>query len=123
MGSAAGFTLVETLVALALVSIALFMGLALAWQQPRIHARLAAQQEALRLLEATLEGLRAGAVPLHSGALPPPWIPSGISDLLLRLEVEAVEPAGLYRVEAVAYYRVAGGTEQSRVETLVWRRP
>lgn len=65
----AGFTLLEAVVALGILSLALMLGLAVLAQQPRIHRHAQAHREAHQALSATLEGLRAGTVPAVSGTV------------------------------------------------------
>lgn len=115
-----GFTLVETLVALALLTLALLLGLGLVLQHPRIVRRLDAQREAIHTLEATVEALRAGAIPLSSQTLPP----VGPRKLALSIHVAPEGyPSGLYRVQVRAAWQVEGQPRERAVETLVWRPP
>lgn len=106
-----GSILVESLVALVLLSVALLMGLPLLFGQPGVVRRLDAQRVELGALDSTLEALRTGALPLQSaryGAGAP-------DDPAVQVEVEPREPAGLYRVTL----RAAASGRQ--IETLVWR--
>ena len=70
--------------------------------------RLDAGDEALRAIEASLETIRAGAIPLEDGMLqpiiayPPPTV---AADLLVDLEVEPTDTPGLYEVHLEARYR------------------
>ena len=113
-----GFTLIETLVALVLLTLALLLGLGLVLQQPRIIRRLDAQREALHTLEVTLEALRAGALPLTSQELPPVG-PRGMTP---SVEVEpAGYPPGLYHVEVRVRYVVERQPRERAVESLLWR--
>jgi type II secretory pathway pseudopilin PulG len=113
-----GSILVESLVALVLLSAALLMGLPLLFGQPGVVRRLDAQRTALSALDSTLEALRAGALPLQDaryGAGTP-------DDPVVWVETEAqTQPAGLYRVTLRAIYQVREQTFERRVETLVWR--
>ena len=87
-------------------------------QHPRIVRRLDAQREAIHILEATLEALRAGAIPLASQTLPP----AGPRKMALSIEVTPEgTPPGLYRVKVRAAYQVEGRPKERSVETLVWR--
>ena len=115
-----GFTLVETLVALVLLTLALLLGLGLVLQHPRIVRRLDAQREAIHSLEATLEALRAGALPLASQTLPP--VGPRKMALSIRIEPESYPP-GLYRVQVSVSYLVEGQPRERSVETLLWRPP
>lgn len=115
-----GFTLVETLVALALLTLALLLGLGLVLQHPRIVRRLDAQREAIHSLEVTLEALRAGGLPLVSQTLPP----IGPRKLALSIQVTPEGyPPGLYRVLVRAAWQVEGQPRERAVETLLWRYP
>jgi hypothetical protein len=105
---------------------ALFMGLALVLEQPRIVRRLDRQREVLRALESTLELVRAGVVPLQSGPVEPWLLLSGVpvpTDTSVQMEVEPVAPpgpAGLYHVKVLARWVSAGTPRTREVETLVW---
>lgn len=113
-----GFTLVETLVALVLLTLTLLLGLGLVLQHPRIVRRLDAQREALHMLEGALEALRAGALPLVPQELPP----TGPHHMSISIEVEPTgSPPGLYKVDVRVGYLVDGQPRERSVETLVWR--
>jgi prepilin-type N-terminal cleavage/methylation domain-containing protein len=113
-----GFTLIETLAALFLLTLTLLLGLGLVLQHPRIVRRLDAQREALHTMEATLEALRAGALPLASQDLPP----VGRHRMALSVRIApAGDPPGLYRVEVRARYLVEGQPRERTVESLLWR--
>ena len=115
-----GFALVETLVALALLTLALLLGLGLVLQQPRIIHRLDAQREAIERLEVAIEALRAGALPPASQSLSP----VGPRRMTISIEVTPEgHPPGLYRVRASARYFIQGQSRERSVETLLWRLP
>jgi prepilin-type N-terminal cleavage/methylation domain-containing protein len=118
-GCQRGFSLLEALIALSILGIALLMGMSLLLQEPRIVRRLDAQREALRTLEATLEAVRAGAVPLVPARIgvPGPGRPGGT---MVWLEVEPAEPPGLYAVTARVRYTLQGEVRERSLETLVW---
>jgi len=120
-----GFTLVETLVALAILGIALLLVLSLVLNQPRMLKRLDAQRQAYRAIEGTLEAVRAGAIPLETtyftdfdfaaGTPAPP-------DLTLRMDVTPLAAyPGLYKVSLSAHYALAGQGFDKKVQTLVWQ--
>lgn len=115
-----GFTLVESLVALALVSVGLLLAVGIQMQQPRALERLRARQAATRALEATLEGVRAGVVPLADGAVAPALFAGSAPRLALRLEVSPTETADLWLVVCHADYVVLGATQRSSLRSLVW---
>lgn len=127
-----GFTLVEALVALAVLTVALLMGLSLVAQQPRIEQRLRAQQEALQTLEAMLEAVRSGLVGPVPGAFPA--VPGegrlgraagdgGAAEGLQAWLQVTDDPAvpGLVHVTASVRYRVQGQPRVKSVQTMVWR--
>jgi type II secretory pathway pseudopilin PulG len=116
---------VETLVALVILTVALLLGLSILTQQPKIQLKLRAHQEAHAALARVLEGLRAGTVPVASGAVSPsPVTPIAADGLVVRLTVDPdPDVPGLSRVTAVASYTVRGQLLERRVETLTWRRP
>lgn len=122
---AAGFSLIETLVALAVLAVVLLSGVGLLVHHRRALLRLAAGREATAAVGAVLEGIRAGAVPLTPGegpvSVPPPV--AGVRARGLRLWVDTRETGerGLWEVEVRASYLAAGAPEWRNVETLVWR--
>jgi prepilin-type N-terminal cleavage/methylation domain-containing protein len=119
-----GFSLLETLVALTLLSIALLLGMALLLGQPRIAARLDGQRQATRALESTLESLRAGVIPLADARLTGFLTQAGDKppdDLVVDLHVAPEGPPSLYRVSLTARYSLFGQLHRRRVETLLWQ--
>jgi prepilin-type N-terminal cleavage/methylation domain-containing protein len=115
-----GFSLVESLVALLVVSIALLMGLPLIQQQPGIVKRLDAQHVALREIESTLEAMRSGSMPLQSIHLP---ASPGQPSLWVDVQPETDAPAGLFHVTVRALWKIQGRDFEKKVETLVWSPP
>lgn len=114
------FTLVESLIALALISIGLLLAVGIQMQQPRALERLRARQEATRALEAALESVRAGAVPLADGAVPATVVGGASRALSLRLRVTPTETADLWQVDCEASYVVLGRLEHASLTSLVW---
>ena len=115
-----GFSLVESLIALLVLSVALLMGLPLIQQQPGIVKRVDAQHVALREIESTIEALRSGVMPLASVHLAPsPGQPS----LWVDVQPETGAPAGLFHVTVRALWRIQGRDFEKKVETLVWSPP
>ncbi len=113
-----GSILVESLIALALLSVALLMGLPLLFGQPGAVRRLDAQRVALGALDSKLEALRTGALPLAAAR----YGVGTAEDPVVWVEVEPLpRPAGLYRVDLRAVYKVRNQTFERQVETLVWR--
>ncbi|HEY4563959.1 MAG TPA: type II secretion system protein, partial [Thermoanaerobaculia bacterium] len=74
-----GFTLLEAVVGLAILGVALLLGMALVIQLPRDVRRLDAERQAMRAMEATLEAMRAGALPVKT--CEPPCALSGFITL------------------------------------------
>lgn len=146
---AAGFTLVEALIALAILGGALLLGMEILLQQTQIQRKLRAHQEAHAALGRALEAIRAGTVPLVTGPVTGPStvltpatpLRSGARapltpatdatpavdatdglDVRMTVDPDPSVP-GLARVLLVAHYTVRGQLFERRVETMVWRRP
>ena len=122
-GASSGFTLIETLVALTLLSVAMFLTLSLIYQEPRVKRRLDAHAEAVRGLELTLEAIRAGrGVALgrqqHFLYQPDPLIADELKIWTVKV---AVSGSGLYRLTLTADYRVGQHWFDQSLETMVWR--
>jgi prepilin-type N-terminal cleavage/methylation domain-containing protein len=115
--SVRGFSLIEALVALAVLGAVLLMGMGVVLQQARAEARLAAHVRALHAAETALERLRAGALPLASTRV------DDFAPILVWIEVEAAGPPGLWAVEARATFPFQGAVRVRRLQTLVWRHP
>ena len=110
-----GSILVESLIALVLLSVALLMGLPLLFGQPGAVRRLDAQRAALGALDSTLEAIRAGALPLEDARCG-----SGTpDDPVVWVDVEG--SAGLYQVTLRAVWELRGQTFERRLESMVWR--
>jgi prepilin-type N-terminal cleavage/methylation domain-containing protein len=122
-GSRNGFTLLESLVALVVVALALLLGYGFMMRQPQATQRLDAGDDALRAIEASLETLRAGAIPLESGFLEPGIAyppPHRAAELMVDLEVASTEIPGLYALNVEARYRVGRSIHRRRIQTMVW---
>jgi len=120
-----GFTLIEALVALSILSLVLLLGYGFLMRQPRALERLAAGDDALRALEASLETLRAGVIDLDEGMLQPvvAYPPPTHADEMI-VDLEAVEPTdteGVWSVTLEARYRVGNAIQTRRLQSLVWR--
>jgi len=119
-----GFTLLEALVALAILGIALLLGMQLLIQVPRVVRRLDAERQAFRALEATLESLRASGGPVEDEELSHFFTAAGTpapEELKVSVRVEAADKPGLYHVTLTAYYTVLNVPYKKRLETLFWR--
>jgi type II secretory pathway pseudopilin PulG len=114
-----GFTLIETLVALAVlfvVLIGLASGLLLA---RRASESLREQRQVDRALEASLETLRVGMIPLRSGPVAMTTDPG--FPIALQLVVDPAGPAGLYEVTVYASYLRRGTAIERSLTSQVWR--
>lgn len=110
--------------ALALVGGLLFAAMTVALQERRVGMRLSAQSAAAAAIEATIESLRVGALPLESALVAAPWPPpaeSGISPIVLFVDVEPQALPNLYRLSVEARYLQFAAIESQRIETLHWR--
>jgi prepilin-type N-terminal cleavage/methylation domain-containing protein len=122
-GSRDGFTLLEALVAMIVMALALLLGYGFMMRQPQVMQRLDAGDEALRAIEASVETLRAGAIPLKSGFLEPGIAyppPHRAAHLVVDLEVTSTDVPGLYALNVEARYRVGRSIHRRRIETLLW---
>jgi prepilin-type N-terminal cleavage/methylation domain-containing protein len=119
-----GFTLLEALIALAILAIALLLGMQLLIQTPRVVRRLDAERQAFRALEATLDSLRAAGVPedeelagFHTAAGTP-----AADDLTVAVAVAPEDgKPGLYHVTLTARYNVLNVAYTKKLETLLRR--
>jgi type II secretory pathway pseudopilin PulG len=116
-----GMTLMETTAAIAMIGLATLTAAALLGAQPRAAERVDAQRELLRVVEATVESVRAGALPAASGPLATP-IPTS-RPVTAWLVVRDLTPTGLCEVTATASTSVRGQEIQRSLTTMVWRRP
>ena len=115
--------LVEALVAATIVAIALLFLVGLLAHESRLTARAAAQREVLTLLEAALEGVRAGAVEAGTFTVPePPFKPIprqlGATLWITIAPVEGVP--GVVEATAEVRYRVRGDLLRRSLTTRVW---
>jgi hypothetical protein len=120
--AAAGFSLLEALVALTLIALVAFATMALIFQVPAVERRLDAHEEVLTLLEAQLEVLRANPIvvgEVDTEGLPLPDLPAA-GNLRMRLESESLEDRGLYRLTLAATYSVGARHFEQKIETMMW---
>ncbi len=146
-----GFTLIEALIAMALVALGVVMAMSISWQLPRIAEHSRTKALSYRALGATLDTVRTRQLPLRDGEVldftqladiwtfddpdddeqPPQETDEGDSpesdpgptseDMRATMRVFAEEPDGLYRVQVTIHYRVRERSLTTTGETLVWR--
>jgi len=132
--AARGFSLLEVAIATAILGVALLLGMSLLLGEARTVRRLDADHAARAALEATLEAIRAGALPLRSAsygsealaALTSPGTGPPPTAMTVDLDVSPPAPPappGLYEVALRARYRVAGQDFERRLGSLVWQPP
>lgn len=120
---ARGAVLLEALVAAAVVAMALLFVMALLAHEARLTAAAPAQRRAFHALEAVLEGVRAGALPLADATFrdpEPPWVPLA-PQATLWLDVRPTELDDLWEVEATIRYRAGRDLQRRSLTTRVWR--
>lgn len=111
-----GFSLIETLVALAIVAALMLAASGIYFQQRAISRRLAAQRAADWALENSYEMLRAGALPLTSGVLPDLWS----SGATITLRVAPGDLEHTTRIDLVASYRVTGHPFRRSLQAILY---
>jgi prepilin-type N-terminal cleavage/methylation domain-containing protein len=121
-----GFTLLEALIALVLLGVALLMGMELVLQNPRMVRRMDGERQAFRAMEATLESVRAGAIPLVTadlGAYSTAVGTRASPDLAITMQVDLTDVPGLYQVTLQAQYTADKRKVQKELQTMVWSPP
>jgi len=116
-----GFTLLEALIALTILGVALLLGMALVIQLPRDVRRLDAEREAMRAMEASLEAMRAGALPVENSELTGFITMAGASaarDLGITVLVTPTTRPGLYQVTLTAHYSVLNTKHKKQLQAL-----
>lgn len=111
-----GFSLLEVLVALALVAVILLLASGFYWQQVRTDQRLTRQRQADAALLAAYELLRAGALPLSDGALADPT-DAGIQ---LTAALTPTETPGLTQIELAATFEIQGASFRRTLDALLF---
>jgi prepilin-type N-terminal cleavage/methylation domain-containing protein len=116
-----GFTLLEALIALTVLGIALLLGMALVIQLPRDVRRLDAERQAMRAMEASLEAMRAGILPVQnselSGFITLAGAPAA-RDLGITVLVNPTARPGLYQVTLTAHYSVLNTKHKKQLQAL-----
>jgi len=121
-----GFSLLEALIALVLLSVALLMGMELVLQNPRMVRRMDGERQAFRAMESTIESVRAGAIPLQTADLGAYSTAVGTpapKDLAISMQVDPTELPGLFQVTLQARYTADKRKVQKELQTMVWSPP
>ena len=121
-----GFTLLEVAIALAILGVALLLGLSFILGEARAVRRLDADRAARGALAGTLEAIRGGVLPLQNGEIEAGDLAAALgssspADLAIDVVVTPTSPPGLYEIALRARYRVYGETHERRLGSLVWR--
>jgi len=114
-----GFSLLECVVALALIGCALLIATALLNSMTRAATRAQAQTELLRASEATLEMIRGGARALESGSY---FVSTGtLPNLEVSVTVEPTDLDGLYDCRVTARCEILREQLTHTLVTRIWR--
>lgn len=115
-----GTSLIEVVLALALVGAAVIVAASGLHGERELVRRAHHRDTVARTLEAALESVRGGLLPLADGSFAPP-VPTDLPGLSVRIEVRPAGRPGLYRVAAVARWRDRDRRMSQRLDTMVWR--
>jgi prepilin-type N-terminal cleavage/methylation domain-containing protein len=118
-----GYSLLEVVIALALVGFALLVATNALQAHAMAAKRLELRGELLRSAENLLESLRGGSVPLVGGPVEldnPPGFDSGVR-VDTFIEVEAGDIPGLKLVTVRATTTLRGRSEELELTTMIWR--
>lgn len=125
---APGFSLIEALVALTLIGVTLLLAMALLAQEPGLARRLSAQEEALMVLNAAQESIRAGRrIPAEAAPFPwqdlfePGFALAAAEDIEVWTDRLPSDVRGLDRLVLTLRWRAGGRAYERTVHTL-WRR-
>jgi len=122
-----GLSLLEVLVAMAVLGICLIFMTQILVQESVVERRTTSKTAALRLLEAHAELLRAGLpLPDEDGRfamdlLVDPPVDSGIEAPRFEFDLQELEPAGLWKLDLELTYEVAGREHLLSVDMRLWR--
>jgi len=117
----AGFSLVEAIVAIALVGSAIIIASAFLNTLILSSEHLRTQEALLAEIEAVSEMMRAGILPLQSGPLATGGSSGRTPDLSLTAIVEAKKPEGLYQVSLRAECSFRHRRISRTLVTEIWR--
>ncbi len=110
----------EVVLALALVGAAVLVAAGGLRSEARLLNLAEHRNAVARTLEAAVESVRSGVLPLENGSFAPP-VPLGLDGLSVRIEVHPGSRPGLYELAAVAHWKENGRRLSQRLDTMVWR--
>jgi len=111
--------LLEVVLALALVGAAVLVAAGGLRGQARLLRLAGHRNTAARVLEAAVNSVRSGVLPLESGSFAPP-VPCDLDGLRVRIEVRDGGREKLYAVTAVARWREGDRVVEQRLASMVW---
>jgi type II secretory pathway pseudopilin PulG len=118
-----GYSLLETFVALVVFCFALLAAANALTSQATLAKHLELRQDLVRSAETVMEGVRGGLLAFESGAVELDedfHSPTG-NQVYVFVDVEDLEPTGLYSLEVRAWTHVVGRKVQVDLRTMVWR--
>ena len=121
--TASGYSLIEVVIALALVGVALLIASNALQAHAMAAKRLEVRGELLRAAENVLESLRGLSLPLHAGPVElnsPPGQAPGVT-VHTFIELEEAEIPGLHLVTVRARASLRGRPEELELTTMIWR--
>lgn len=113
-----GFTYLEVIAALALIGLTVVAASSMTAAHPTASARLDAQEEMVKTLDAVLEAVRGGVIQPKSGPVDPPI--SIHLPVSVWLEVSESELPGFYWIRATASAPVRGRVVERSLSTAIW---
>ena len=118
-----GYSLLEALLAIAIVGVALLVSTNALQTHAALARRMEIQQQMLRAAEDVMESLRGEVLPLDGGPVRLDSDRGGRIDGRIRtiVGVEPHEIEGLYEVRVVARSRFLGEAMELELKTMVWR--
>lgn len=120
-GRCSGFSLLETVVALALVGVAVLVAAGSLQAHAALASRLVVQEQLVRCAEDVLEQVRGGALPLAPAAFDQPQVDGTGPRCRVVVGVEPGGVEGLHRLTVTARSGIAGESLSFELTTMVWR--
>jgi len=118
-----GYSLLEALVALVVFGFALLAAANALTSQATLAKHLELRQDLVRSAETVMEGVRGGLLAFESGAVELDEdfrSPTG-NQVYVFVDVEDLEPTGLYSIEGRAWAHGVGRKVEVALRSMVWR--